>query len=67
MQWIDTRQRVPQLDQEYVVSVTKGNYTFKAVAYFEEGEWFYSVEGKRDERIVDRVNAWVENMGVYVR
>lgn len=67
MKWIDTRERVPQLDQEYVVSITKGNYTFKAVAYFEIDKWFYSVEGKRGERIVDQVNGWVENIGVYVR
>ena len=67
MKWVDTRERVPKLGQEYVVSVINGNYTFMAVAYFEGGQWFYSVEGKRGELIVDRVNGWVEHMGVYVR
>lgn len=69
MNWIDIRERQPQIDQQYVVSVTKGNYTFKAVAFYEPENdlWFYSLEGEKGKQIHDRVNGWIENLGVYTR
>lgn len=70
MRWIDTQDRLPLEDNNvYVVSVTRGNYTFKTTAYFDFNtkEWYYSDKGERSELITNNVNAWVENLGVYVR
>jgi hypothetical protein len=70
MNWIDTRNRLPQEDNTaYVVSVTRDNYTFKAIAYFSPGaqEWYYSDRGERGDLITDRVNAWVENLAIFTR
>lgn len=70
MNWIDTRNRLPiEGNNAYVVSVTRGNYTFKAIAYFvpDTEEWYYSYRGERGDLITDRVNAWIENLGVYIR
>lgn len=69
MNWIDIKERLPQFDQTYVISVTKGNYTFKAVAFYETATnlWFYSVEGEKDKQIHDQINGWVENLGIYTR
>jgi len=67
IKWIDTRIKLPDLDAAYVISITKGIYTFKAVAFFEEGQWFYSLEGEKGLQITDQINGWVENLGVYIR
>ena len=67
MKWVDTRERLPQLDQEYVVSVTNGNYKFMAVAYFEGGQWFYSVRGEKGDEIAEQINGWIDNLEIYTR
>ncbi|GHE49607.1 hypothetical protein GCM10017764_35800 [Sphingobacterium griseoflavum] len=67
MRWIDTRERLPKIEQVYVISITKDTYTYKSVAFFEHDCWFYSIEGEKGNLITDRVNGWVEDLSVYVR
>lgn len=67
IKWMDTRFKLPDLDGAYVISVTKGNYTFKAVAFFEAGQWFYSIRGQKGDQILEQINGWVDNLGVYIR
>lgn len=67
MRWFDTRERLPQIEQAYVVSITIDNYTFKAIAFFENRNWFYSIKGEKGEQIVDQINGWVEDLGIYIR
>lgn len=67
IQWIDARSKLPDLDGAYEISITRGNYTFTAVAFFEQGQWFYSLEGEKGLQITDQINGWVENLGVHIR
>lgn len=68
MNWVQTSERLPEaMNDFYVISVTRGNFTFLAVAYFMklENQWIYMEKGSQMEVVTDTVNAWVENIGQY--
>jgi hypothetical protein len=67
MNCIDIRTQLPVFDQHYVVSITKNDYTFLAIAHFEQNEWFYVNEGEKGDRINDRINGWIDNLAIYTR
>lgn len=64
MRWVDITERLPDNEQAYVVSITIDNYTFKAIAFFENRNWFYSIKGEKSEQIVDQINGWVEDLPI---
>lgn len=70
MNWIDTNERLPNVDNDvFVISVTRGNYTFLATALYvlNDNKWYYTDKGEVGEEITDTVNGWINNIGVYVR
>jgi|GEM_PF-2470127 len=70
MNWIDIENRLPEANQNHlIISVTRGNYTFLAVAIYvnKENLWYYVEKGEKGELITDQVNGWVENLGVFMR
>jgi len=68
MNWIDNQDRLPLENSVYIVSVTRENYTFLAIAYFnpDTKEWSYSEKGVIGDLITDRVTGWIDNLGVYL-
>lgn len=69
MKWIDTEDALPKFSNNYVVSITRDNYTFLAIAEYddERNQWFYSIKGEKDELIKDRINGWFDNVGVFLK
>jgi len=70
MNWVDTNERLPVAKNDfYVVSVTKGNFTFLAVAFYmkDDNKWLYMDKGSPGEEVTDEVIAWAENHSTYTR
>lgn len=70
MNWIDLEKRLPDAYQNHlIISVTRGNYTFLAVAIYDNKDdlWYYVEKGEKGDLITDQVNAWVDNLGVFKR
>lgn len=70
MNWVDTNQRLPNVNNDvFVISVTRGNYTFLATALYilNDGKWYYTDKGEVGEEVTDTVNGWIDNLGLYVR
>lgn len=68
MNWVDTNERLPVAKNDfYVVSVTKGNFTFLAVGLYMklEDKWYYMDKGRSSDEVIENVNAWIENIGSY--
>lgn len=68
MNWVKTNERLPEANNDYyVVSVTGPTNTFLAIAYYlkHDNKWYYLDKGRPGEEVVEKVNAWIENIGLY--
>lgn len=69
MNWVKTSERLPEANNDYhVISVTKGNDTFLAVALYmkHDKKWYYLDRGVPGDEVIENVNAWVENIGLHL-